>query len=123
MAGCAHGIEHWTEYYTDYGVDLQRRFFDHFLKGEDNGWDAKPPVQLNIRSVDSTFVGRTEDAWPLERTVWTRYHLDAETMSLRVGRPEAAGAASYDTTGDGLLFSVTMRDSWEMSLAKAPMSW
>ena len=30
----AHGIEHWTHFYTDYGVALQKRFFDHFLKGE-----------------------------------------------------------------------------------------
>ena len=36
----AHGIEHWTHFYTDYGVELQKRFFDHFLKGEDNGWDS-----------------------------------------------------------------------------------
>ena len=34
-----HGIEHWTHYYTDYGVDLQKRFFGHFLKGEKNGWN------------------------------------------------------------------------------------
>ncbi len=36
----AHGIEHWTHFYTDYGVKLQKRFFDYFLKGEDNGWDT-----------------------------------------------------------------------------------
>ena len=23
-----HGLEHWTEFYTDYGVKLQKRFFD-----------------------------------------------------------------------------------------------
>ena len=39
-----HGIEHWTHYYTDYGVGLQKRFFDHFLKGEKNGWDKQPRV-------------------------------------------------------------------------------
>ena len=27
-----HGREHWTEFYTDYGVGLQKRFFDHFLR-------------------------------------------------------------------------------------------
>ena len=37
-----HGIEHWTHYYTDYGVDLQKRFFGYFLKGEKNGWDKQP---------------------------------------------------------------------------------
>ena len=26
-------MEHWTEFYTDYGVNLQKRFFGHFLKG------------------------------------------------------------------------------------------
>ena len=40
---------HWTQFYTDYGVALQKRFFDHFLKGEDNGWDKQPPLQLQIR--------------------------------------------------------------------------
>ena len=44
-----HGIEHWTHFYTDYGVKLQKRFFDHFLKGEDNGWDEQPRVQLQVR--------------------------------------------------------------------------
>src|SRR5690348_17220239 len=37
-----HGLEHWTHFYTDYGRTLQLRFFDHFLKGEDNGWDTRP---------------------------------------------------------------------------------
>ena len=45
----AHGIEHWTHFYTDYGRQLQLRFFDHFLKGEDNGWDRQPPLILTIR--------------------------------------------------------------------------
>ena len=32
-----HGLEHWTHFYTDYGRNLQKRFFDFFLKGDDNG--------------------------------------------------------------------------------------
>ncbi|TMG73466.1 MAG: CocE/NonD family hydrolase, partial [Betaproteobacteria bacterium] len=28
-----HGGSHWAPFYTDYGVKLQKRFFDHFLKG------------------------------------------------------------------------------------------
>ena len=71
-----HGLEHWTEFYTDYGVSLQHRFFDHFLKGEDNGWDAQPPVMLRVRTVDGGFRDRTEDEWPIARTEWTTLHLD-----------------------------------------------
>ena len=52
-----HGIEHWTQFYTDYGVELQKRFFDHFLKGEKTGWDKQPRVQLQVRHVEK-FVER-----------------------------------------------------------------
>ena len=31
----AHGLEHWTHFYTDYGRKLQLRFFDHYLKGKE----------------------------------------------------------------------------------------
>ena len=55
----AHGIEHWTHFYTDYGRHLQLRFFDYFLHGKKNGWDKQPPVQLQVRHVDH-FVERAE---------------------------------------------------------------
>ena len=38
----AHGDTHWTHFYSSYGRDVQKRFLDHFLKGEDNGWDRTP---------------------------------------------------------------------------------
>ena len=54
------GAEHWTHFYTDYGVRLQKRFFGHFLKGEDTGWDEQPPVLLQVRHADGTFTERAE---------------------------------------------------------------
>ena len=36
----AHGIEHWTHFYTDYGRLLQKRFFDFFLKMQQEGIEA-----------------------------------------------------------------------------------
>ena len=56
----AHGIEHWTHFYTDYGRQLQLRFFDHFLHGKKNGWDKQPSVLLQVRHIDE-FVERAED--------------------------------------------------------------
>ena len=99
-----HGIEHWTEYYTDYGVALQREFFDHFLKGEDNGWDRRPPVLLRVRTLDG-FVDRAEQEWPLARTRWTRNYLDAGDLSLGVAPPGDAAERTYDMLGEGLTFS------------------
>jgi predicted acyl esterase len=71
----AHGLEHWTHFYTDYGVALQKRFFDHFLKGADNGWDRQPRVQLQVRHPGEKFVLRHEHEWPLARTAYTPYYL------------------------------------------------
>jgi predicted acyl esterase len=100
-----HGIEHWTHYYTDYGVDLQKRFFDYFLKGEKNGWDKQPKVQLNVRHPGERFVIRHEQAWPIPRTEWTKFHL-AASPDHKLTTAGAGGAAKvmFDALGDGATF-------------------
>ena len=70
-----HGIEHWTHFYTNYGLDLQKRFFGYFLKGEDTGWSKQPKVLLQVRHPGESFVERHESEWPLARTKWTEFHL------------------------------------------------
>ena len=99
-----HGGAHWAEFYTDYGVDIQKRFFAHFLKGEKNGWDRQPAVQLQVRHVDK-FVQRHESEWPIARTQWTKFYLDPASKSLSTTTPKAAGSVSYDGMGEGVTFS------------------
>ena len=99
----AHGLEHWTEFYTAYGVQLQKRFFDHFLKGKDNGWDDQPRVKLQVRHIDR-FVERDEDDWPIPRTVWTQFYLDPNGMRLCGSPPEVASTVSFDALGDAVTF-------------------
>lgn len=98
-----HGLEHWTHFYTDYGRNLQRRFFDYYLKGEENGWDELPPVLLQVRGVDK-FVDRKEEAWPLPKTEWTRLYLDPNNSSLSKQPVEGKAQIEYDTFGDGITF-------------------
>jgi hypothetical protein len=101
-----HGLEHWTLYYADYGRELQRRFFDHFLKGEANGWDREPPVQLNIRHVDGSFTLRHEREWPLARTRWTRLYLDAAGCALAPAEVASSSSVQYDAFGEGVTFTL-----------------
>ncbi len=98
-----HGDTHWTGFYTDYGVELQKRFFAWFLRGEKNGWDRQPRLQLQIRHPGERFELRHENEWPLARTVWTRFHLDPARRALTRERP-ASGAVSFEALGDGLTF-------------------
>ena len=100
----AHGIEHWTHFYTDYGVSLQKRFFGHFLKGEDTGWTKQPKVLLQVRHPGEKFVERHEDEWPLARTQWTKLYLDPADHGL-VRQPLTRDAtATYAGLGDGVTF-------------------
>lgn len=97
-----HGLEHWTEFYTDYGVALQKRFFGHFLRGEDTGWDKQPPVYLKLRAVDGSFVERAENEWPLARTNWTEFYPNADgSLSLT---PGADGQLEFAALGEGVSF-------------------
>lgn len=100
----AHGDSHWSLFSSGYGVALQRRFFDHFLKGIDNGWEKTPPVTLNIRHPGERFVLRHENEWPLARTQWTKCYLDTATLSLNTSPPATEGRIEYEALGDGLTF-------------------
>jgi predicted acyl esterase len=99
-----HGHAHWTHFYTDYGVALQKKFFGHFLKGEDTGWKDQPPVLLQVRHPGEKFVARAEREWPLARTQWTRFYLDPADRTLTGQPPRQAGSLPYEALGDGLLF-------------------
>ncbi len=98
-----HGLEHWTSFYTDYGVALQKRFFDYFLNGDRNGWNEQPKVRLQVRRVDG-FDERKEADWPIPRTRWTRFYLDLKNRALTPEPPEATEQAEYEAMGDGLTF-------------------
>ena len=99
-----HGDTHFTHFYSNYGLALQKRFFGHFLKGENTGWDKQPRVALNIRHPREKFVLRAENEWPLKRTQWTKYFLQPDG-GIGPGAPTAATTVSYDTGSDGLTFS------------------
>jgi uncharacterized protein len=99
----AHGIEHWTHFYTDYGRNLQLRFFDYFLHGKKNGWDKQPPVQLQVRHIDR-FAERLENEWPLKRTQWTKLYLDpAGRLAANKGTNKKS-VLRFDAMGDGVTF-------------------
>jgi predicted acyl esterase len=98
----AHGIEHWTHFYTDYGRRLQLRFFDFFLKNKSNGWDKQPRVQLQVRLVDR-FVERHENEWPIARTQWTKFYL-GDHLTLYEGKSGSSRSVSFDAMGDGVTF-------------------
>ena len=99
----AHGIEHWTHFYTDYGREQQLRFFDYFLHGKKEGWAKQPKVLLQVRHIDK-FAPRAESEWPLKRTRWTKFYLDPSAMTLTTKKPSGTAQLKFAAMNDGLTF-------------------
>ena len=73
-----HPGRHEEWFYLEYGMQLQKRFFDYYLKGERNGWKREPRVWLNLRRPFTDEVElRKEGEWPLKGTKWTKLYLSA----------------------------------------------
>ena len=98
-----HGNSHFSPFYIDEGIDLQKRFLGHFLKDEPTGWEHQPKVELNIRYPGERFKRRAENEWPLARTRWTKLYLSPLDRSLQP-TPGGAGSLSYRADGEGITF-------------------
>ncbi len=119
----SHGLEHWTEFYTAYGVKIQKQFFDHFLKGENNGWEKRPKVQLQVRHTDK-FVERFEQDWPIPRTQWTKMFLAPTGTALQDNPSSTTAALPFPAMGDGLTFlSEPLKADMELTGPSAVKLW
>ncbi len=89
-----HNTGEWPDYY-EYADDL-RRFFDHFLKNEKNGWEKTPRVRLSILDPGgSDQVNRAEKEWPLARTKYEKLYLDAAKGVLSTNSVAAESIVRY----------------------------
>lgn len=100
-----HGLEHWTHFYTDYGRELQLRFFDYYLKGTGDWKQSQSKVQIHRRWPGERFEITRSSDWPLPGTEWTPLYLDAGETELSPDVPSSSSEATYDVRGDGLSFT------------------
>jgi uncharacterized protein len=99
-----HAGKHWESFYLPRSVAMQKKFFNFYLRGEQNGWEREPRVKMVIRDPRGNSF-RTASEFPLPNMVPTRHFLNALTGSLSPEKPADEGVASYDATGDGVSFS------------------
>lgn len=103
-----HNTSEWFDYYTPENVEDLRRFFDHYLKGIDNGWEQTPRVRLSVLNPGGTdIVGRAEEDFPLARTQYRKLYLSAADSSLLTSLP--AGQAVSEYQSDSARHEVTYR--------------
>ncbi|WPN44616.1 CocE/NonD family hydrolase [Pseudomonas sp. P8_241] len=70
--------EDWfTKAYSRTAIADHRAFFDHWLKGVDNGIMDTPPVRLEIRSGNGASWIQEENEWPIAGTQYPQWFFDA----------------------------------------------
>ena len=91
-----HNTQEWYNYYTPENVEDLRRFFDHYLKGIDNGWEKTPRVRLSVLNPGGKdIVGRPENEFPLARTQYERLYLSASDSTLQTSLPAKEAVNVY----------------------------
>ncbi len=77
----AKKIDFWEDWFTrsysQAAVADHRAFFDHWLKGVENGIMQKAPVRLDIRGGDGCSYLLEANAWPIAETTYVKWFLDA----------------------------------------------
>lgn len=92
-----HNGQEWPDYYDQENVEDLRRFFDRYLKDQDNDWEQTPRVRyslLDLRGGDQ--VGIAADQFPPREVVSTKYYLDGRSRRLSADVPTPAVPAKYD---------------------------
>jgi predicted acyl esterase len=104
----------WSRYYSPEALALQARFFDCFLKGQNNGMREAAPVRLEVRAARGE-VHDVRDAggWPLPGTRWTKLHLAPGL--LRDAPLSATTTVRFDVPDGGASFLFRMPEDMEIA--------
>ena len=109
-----HGRAKWDVYYSADALAYQKDFFDHFLKGLNNGFDERPAVRLEVRENLSEYQVRYETDWPIPDTVYTKLYLDAASGALSALPSREPSIAQYDAMSENVTFTHTFTQDTEL---------
>lgn len=111
-------LDFWEDWFQkSYAADTvvqHKAFFDHWLKGVDNGIMDTPPVRLEIRTGNGASYVQEEHEWPIARTNYTKWFFDASPSDW-TGDPARTGllrlSASEPTAGRDASYSADVESA------------
>lgn len=119
-----HGRDKWDVYYSADALEWQKAFLDHFLKGEKNGFEQRPPVRLEIRRSRTEFDIRGEASWPPASVKFERRYLDLARKTMSEAAPVEPQTASYDAESkDPIAFDLVFERRTELTGPAALKLW
>jgi hypothetical protein len=116
-----HASQEWPDYYEPENVEDLRRFFDHYLKDDDNGWQETPRVRYSV--LDLVGPARTRipaGEFPPEDAEDVRFYLHGGPRALSLSESAAPIGASFDATAEPAQVSFVRRFDTETTLVGYP---
>ena len=110
-----HGRQKWAEYYSVEGQDIQKKFFDCFLKDIDTRILDTPRVRLEVMETIDRYTVRYENGWPIARTQYKKLYLDAKTGTLNFDKVRKEGKVSYNSADGSAVFGITFDQDTELT--------
>jgi predicted acyl esterase len=108
-----HNTFEWPDQYA-HEKDLLR-FFDHVVKGKENGWRATPRVRLAVLDPGGDdHVDRAEEEYPLARTKETALYLEADGRRLVTALPDEESNVDYDPLDGTVVFEYVAERNFEL---------
>lgn len=116
-----HNSQEWPDYYDEANVEDLRRFFDRYLKGLDNGWEATPRVRYAVHDFQGgDRLNVPAEAFPPKQAVATRLYLDGGARTLNSDAPVAEVPALYDVGANPEVVSFITRFDRETTIVGYP---
>jgi len=93
-----YSLRKWQGQYTPIEArDMQRKFFDHFLKSVETDIMETPRVRLSVQDKLLDFKVRYENEFPIPRTEYASLYLDARDGALKTDKPGEETKTTYDS--------------------------
>jgi predicted acyl esterase len=116
-----HNSQEWPDYYDEINRDDLRKFFDHFLKADDNGWEKTSRVRYAVLDLEGgDRVNVAADQFPPVTATSTKFYLDGASRELRINAPTTDVAVRYDTQASTPWASFLVRFEKETELVGYP---
>ena len=110
-----HGGGKWERFYSEDGLSYQKKFFDYYLKGMQNGWQDTPRVRLEVRETRDESSVRPENEFPLARTQYKKLFLNARDRSLSPQSAKSGKVVYNSTQGGDASFGITFNEDTELT--------
>ena len=116
-----HNTQEWPDYYDNANVEDLRRFFDHYLKTKENGWEDTPRVRYSVLDLKGgDRVNQPAEQFPPKGVVYAKYYLDGMSRALRLEAPPRDVTTAYDSEAEPRLVSFVVRFETETVLVGYP---